>query len=613
MVLGAAVLAALPAAAARIRGVVRSPDGVPIAGALVTLRRGTPIHDVSVWSDDAGRFRSPELAAGGPYLVRVKRIGWREGWQPPVGALRAGEQRALDLQLEREDDPSALAAQWPANHWFALLLDRFDDPQQREEFVRQCTYCHQQGSAATRRLRSDDEWQKVLALMARMGGVLSPKLRAQVPRLVREAYAPASAVAALTAGRDAPDYAPPPPSDVRRAVVDEWELGLRNSMQHDLIVHPDGRVYTADMMQDRLFRLDPRVPGGARASFRLPRGDLPLGGVFGGHTTPTPPNADAHVGPHSLQVAPDGAIWTTLALGNQLARFDVEAETWEVFPLAHGYYPHTLRFDARGRIWYTVAASNHIGRLDPASGEHRQVRLPARGLAQAIALRLLPVYLWANRHFDVDGAFGNVGEGMTAPVPYGIDVAPDGSVWFSQLNAHRIGRIDPDSLEVEMVDTPFTAPRRLRFDSRGGLWIPGFSSGVVARFDPGTRRFETIALPVAPRGSETPYALNVDRRRDIVWVCGTNSDSLIRLDPAARAAGAPDGGFRIYPLPTRVTYTRDVDFDAQGRVWTSNSNLPAWQIEGGFPRVLRLDPDPAPDGSATAAVPPQRHERMATR
>ena len=48
--------------------------------------------------------------------------------------------------------------------------------------------------------------------------------------------------------------------------------------------------------------------------------------------------------------------------------------------------------------------------------------------------------------------------------------------------------------------------------------------------------------------------------------------------------------FTVYPLPTSVTYTRELDFDDQGRVWTSNSNLPAWQIEGMLPRVLRLDP-----------------------
>jgi streptogramin lyase len=75
----------------------------------------------------------------------------------------------------------------------------------------------------------------------------------------------------------------------------------------------------------------------------------------------------------------------------------------------------------------------------------------------------------------------------------------------------------------------------------------------------------------------------VDRRSDTVWICGTNSDTLMRFEPTSET-------FTVYPLPTRVTYTRELDFDAEGRVWTSNSNAPTWQIEGGFPRVLRLDP-----------------------
>jgi streptogramin lyase len=80
-----------------------------------------------------------------------------------------------------------------------------------------------------------------------------------------------------------------------------------------------------------------------------------------------------------------------------------------------------------------------------------------------------------------------------------------------------------------------------------------------------------------------------------VWICGTNSDTLIRFEPASER-------FTVYPLPTRVTYTREISFDAQGRVWTSNSNVPTWQIEGGVPKVLRLDPDP--EGRAEAAPLP---------
>jgi streptogramin lyase len=187
--------------------------------------------------------------------------------------------------------------------------------------------------------------------------------------------------------------------------------------------------------------------------------------------------------------------------------------------------------------------------------------------------------MWLGQWIDIDQSSG---EGSSLPVPYGIDIAPDGGIWFSQLNAHRIGRIDPDTFELEMIDTPFTAPRRMRFDSKGNLWIPGFSSNLISRFTLETGQFKHFQIPVEPLGSETPYALNVDLATDDVWICGTNSDSLIRYQQ-------DEDKFTLYPLPTQVTYTRDIDFAADGSVWTSNSNVPAWQIETGVPRVIRLD------------------------
>src|SRR5262249_53379232 len=161
-----------------------------------------------------------------------------------------------------------------------------------------------------------DEWRKVLHLMGRMGGMLSEDLRAKLPELFNTAYASETAVAALTAGIGRPDFAPPPPPEVRRTVIDEWDLGGRASVQHDIAVPPDGRVYSVDMAQDQLCRLDRAT--GARAAWPVPPGDLPLGGVFATGGPPDNPSSNAHVGPHSLQVAPDGSLWITLALGNQL-------------------------------------------------------------------------------------------------------------------------------------------------------------------------------------------------------------------------------------------------------------------------------------------------------
>ena len=441
-------------------------------------------------------------------------------------------------------------------------------------------------------MREREEWDKVLSLMARMGGTLDADLRDRVPELFNSAYDPAVAVPALTEGWQEPGFAPPPPAEVRRATVDEYELGGRASMQHDMIVHPSGQIYSVDMATDTLFRLDPNVPGGDRAWFGIPQGDLPLGGVAGSGALPS--NTAMRVGPHSLQVDPEGGVWITLAVGNRLARFDPADGSFQIEPLPEGIYPHTLRIDGRGRVWYTIAVSNHVGMYDPATGQHEVIRVPARSFGEEVLLRVLPIALWAMETFDIEPS-QDMGEGASLPVPYGIDIAPDGGIWFSQLNAHRIGHIDPETFELTMIDTPFTAPRRLRFDSKGQLWIPGFSSNVLSRFDPGTGEFEHFTLPIEPAGTETPYALNVDRRTDTVWLCGTNSDTLIRFDPESET-------FAVFPLPTRVTYTRDIDFDATGGVWTSNSNTPTWQIETGVPRVLRLTPGAA-EGAVLSSAP----------
>ena len=590
--IGFAMLAFAGDAAAAVTGrfsgvVLDAGSGEPVAGAMVTFERGAPVHAVTVFSDAAGEFVSPTLRASERFAVRVRRIGWRD-LRSQARLVEAGTR--LELRALRETDPEALAAQLPANRWYQLVLERLDDPAQREELKRQCTYCHQQGSAATRRGRSPEEWQKLLARMGRMGGLLSTDLRERIPALFDAAYDPKTAVPALLARMDVPGFADPPADPARRAVIEEWELAGPASMQHDVVLHPDGRLYSVDMAQDGLYRLDPGQPGGERRSWTIPQDGLPLGGVFASAGPPTSTTSNAHVGPHSIQVAPDGALWITLALGNRLARFDPSDERFEIHALDQGFYPHTLRFDPRGRIWYTLAASNHLGMFDPTSGEQRQLRLPARTLGQALTLRLLPALLWIGRHVDLRSRAAEA-DGISMPVPYGIDVAPDGGVWFSQLNEHRIGRVDPASFQVEMIETPFAAPRRLRFDSAGRLWIPSFSEGILARFDPATREFRSWEIPIEPRGSETPYALHVDRRTDVVWVCGTNSDTLVRFEPGPER-------FTIYPLPTRVTYTREIDFDPLGRVWTSNSNSPASQIEGGVPRVLRLDPGGIPGVSS---------------
>jgi len=551
-------------------GVVHDENGRAVAGAIVTMTNRRLERGTTVYAAPDGRFRIPTLEPG-VYDLRVRKVGYKDQTE---NALTIGDKPVqLSLTMITETDLNELAWQLPANRWMPLVLERLSSDTRREEFVRQCGYCHQQGSWATRLKRGDDDWKAIFIRMGRMGGTISPELQKELPAALNAAYGEENYLKELTQ----PQFVAPVAADGRAqtAVITEWNVGTPTSMLHDIAVHRDGSAWSADTVGDRLYRLDPRTD--QREEFPVPSGDSPIGGVFHASGLLQTPGASARVAPHSLQVAPDGTIWVTLCLGNKVGHLDPPTRHWTIYTQREGLYPHTVRIDPKGRVWYTLAVSNGIGMIDPANGEQRGYRLPAPNFAQSLTLRAMPLAMWAAEHLGFSLPSG--GEGAALPVPYGIDIAPDGGVWFSQLNARRIGRLDPVTGEAQMVETPFSGPRRLRFDSKGNLWIAGFSSNLIARYNPQSGQFKTWTMPVG--GVETPYALNVDRRTDTVWICGTASDTLISFDPAAER-------FTIYPLPTRVTYTREIDFDQDGAIWTSNSNFPAWHIEAPFPSIIRI-------------------------
>ncbi len=556
-------------------GAVRDRNGRPVSGAIVTITNRELERSTSVFAAKDGSFRMPTLE-GDLYDLRVRRVGYKDISE--TGISLKGHDSGLAITMSVETDPNELAWQLPANRWTPLVLERLSNDTRREEFVRQCAYCHQQGSWATRVQRSDEDWHAIFIKMGRMGGTISPELQKELPAALNAAYDDKNYLAQLTE----PEFVAPPAPEGRAAtaVITEWQVGTTASMLHDIAVHPDGAIWAVDTGGDRLYRLDPRT--NQREEFPIPTGDSPVGGVFHGTGLLESPGATARVAPHSLQVASDGTIWVTLCLGNKVAHLNPRTKGWTIYEQKEGLYPHTMRIDRKGRVWYTLAVSNGVGMIDPSSGEQRVYRLPAPSYSQAFALRVMPLVMWASEHFGFAPA--STGEGAALPVPYGIDIAPDGGVWFSQLNARRIGRIDPDTGDIRIVETPFNGPRRMRFDSKGNLWIPGFSSGLIARYNLQTGKFKTWKLPTG--GVETPYALNVDRRTDTVWICGTASDTLMSFNPASER-------FTVYPLPTRVTFTREIDFDKDGAIWTSNSSFPAWHIEAPAPSIIRIQPGPA--------------------
>jgi virginiamycin B lyase len=99
--------------------------------------------------------------------------------------------------------------------------------------------------------------------------------------------------------------------------------------------------------------------------------------------------------------------------------------------------------------------------------------------------------------------------------PYGIAATPDGQVFFASLAGNCLGRIDIETGAATVLEPPVPrqGARRVWSDSRGGLWITGWNTGDLLRYDSKTNSWGRWHLP---GDRPQPYAVYVDDT-DAVW------------------------------------------------------------------------------------------------
>ncbi len=540
----------------------RSDSGYPPEGVL-NRSNGTS----TVFTDNNGRARF-QATTEAQVRYRLRKPGYKDL------TIEMSAQDDWKAVMQAELDPILLAASRPANTWLAAL-----DLEEglKKHYIMQCGFCHQQGSMYLRRDRSVQEWDETIYRMVNYGARLADDAQDQLPELLHEKYGTLNADPSLI------KEGTPWDTYLANASVKEWPIGDSFSQMHDLLYHSNGLVYVGDNLQDRMYEINPKT--GEYQVYKLPRekGDQ-LGGLLGARLKEFPKH-ETFAGIHSFaQSAVDGNIFITASYQQRIIEFNPTTKKWTNHLMDEGYYPHTLRVDQDDNVWFTLALSNQVGMFNRASGEFTLFDLPSRSFKETVTVNLmgvllklmswgLPVANWAAVDRDSTGV----------PLPYGLDVAPDGGIWFARLHADSIGRIDPQTHDIKMYKTPFHGPRRLRIDAQGGVWIAAFPESQIVRFDQEKEEFEFFDIPVKPIGSETPYSLNIDKSRNIVWVNGNTSDALY-------AYYFKENRWQHYPMPKRVTFTRDVEIAPNGMVYTTNSSFPSWHIEDAQPSLIVLDP-----------------------
>jgi virginiamycin B lyase len=507
---------------------VATPSDLQLSGT-VTDAQLKPLGGVSVTASDAVLHRSVSVFTAADGSFHFPSIA------PAAYQLRAKRIGYADgtLDLAQQRGPVAatfalatmadVANQLPASYFLSLIP--WPSKHVQGDFVRTCANCHQIGDFEFRESRTAADWETLVNKMIGYGAVpfFDETRQLLLPTLI----------STFANNPSFPHFAPPPPprGDAVRAVIYEWEIDpVDKPGCHDLEPGLDGTIYTVP----GVYSLNPAT---------MERAHYPI-----------------EQGGHSVQRDADGNMWITAPGAEQLIKFDVQSKQFTYYnqPTINGHtgaYPHTLRFDAQGRIWYTLTKSNDVCRFDPPTAEFTYYPLP-----------------------PADAAIS----GVPIAVAYGCDVAPDQTVWWSQLFGFRIGSVNPTTGAVKSWRPPFDGPRRLGVGPDNIVWVPGYGTSQLGRFDPSTETWKVYDLPTQPKGFDLPYNVKVNRTTGDVWITGSNSDSIIRFRPSTE-------GFTVFELPTPVNFMRDFEFDADGSLWTCTSNAPQMDPLPGSGRIIKLE------------------------
>ena len=536
---------ALPVVAGTFSGTIEDTDGNVMQGVMIRVSDLLSGMSESIFSDTQGNFRLV-TALHGNLRVRLRTPYYRD----LETAIDLGTDAVITkaLVMEPMTSEAEISDSLPAAYHFGGLPFETGDGAifSRYQFQRDCLSCHQLGNAMTRVPRGTSWWHRTISRMHRyMGGKYDADLRERRSVILSEGFdgKPISV---------RPEF----PLDPSLGDATIYEYRLSRGNPHDSIVHPETDIiYSADQVNSHFTVTDTKTgkseyisQSGNGNRFRIPGSATGEIDSFPSYTR----NA-----PHSMDLGLDGKYYVTNTSTNTIGVFNPETNEWEPSHVIGGgaRYPHTIRIDKKGIVWFTIAGSDKVGRLDPASGESTVIALP---------------------HAKPLG-------GSRGTWTYGIDIHPtDGSIWYSRLFADKIGRIDPETLEVRQFDSPMRGPRRMRFDNNGILWVAGFAEGTLARIEPTADGFDAKVYPM-PEFAEgyrpAPYALGVHPHTQEIWLNETMTDHLYRFIPSEER-------YVVYPVPLRGTYTRDFSFTSDGKACTSNNPFPLASLEGGVSEIL---------------------------
>jgi virginiamycin B lyase len=518
-----------PAAAqSALSGTVSSAEEGNMEGVVVTAKKdGSPIN-ISVVSDDKGRYSFPaNRLEPGHYALTMRAVGYDlDG--TAAADVAAGKEAKADLTLVKTKN---LAKQLTNAEWMISM----PGSDEQKKFLLNCVGCH----TVERIVRSNHNADEFLQVFNRMTGYYPGSTPEHPQKLfgdfqrVRDRGGDITKTAEWLAGanlsqKESWDWQlktlPRLTGKSTKVIITEYDLPERRIQPHDVIVDKEGFVWYSDFGQPMLGKLDPKTGKVTQYPTPILKQGQPVGGL-------------------NLEVDKEDNIWIGLSYQAAVARFDKKTGNVEAFPIPKDWDSNGAQFShlavaathVDGKVWVKNSDGTFIYRLDPKTKEWENLGAP--------------------KDPRNDKKIGT----------YGLHADADNNVYLLDFSAGNIAKIDAKSkaLTVYLTPTPNSRPRRGRVDHDGKVWFAEYQAERIGMFDPSTAGMKEWKTP-------TPWSAPYDAvagRNGEAWTGSMLTDRVSRLD-------IKTGQYVDYQLP-RPTNIRRVfmeDSKSPGVLWVGNNH-----------------------------------------
>jgi len=302
-------------------------------------------------------------------------------------------------------------------------------------------------------------------------------------------------------------------------VAVDFAIPNSDAALHDVTVDPRGVAWVNQLNEYKLGKFDPTtyeftdipLPPGPRKIGVLDHGGPPVRGT-------------------------GDSIWMgEVGANRRWLQFDTKYQEFTVFPVQSGFTGpitgNSIKVDPNGKmVWSTTR--------DRVVGLNLQTK-------QFVAYEM-PHWIQTKKN----------------PGGYGIDVAGDGSVWFAEREANKMGRLDPATGKIDEFPTPGEdIPRRMGADWDGNLWVGFHETGKLVKIDHKTRQWTFYDPPTPNNGAYHPVA---DLKNKVIWITLQTADKIARFDPKTET-------WTEFSLPIVESDARRIEIDPSNpnRIWWS--------------------------------------------